>query len=549
MKKISLRAFSSLIAAFAAVALFFTTGAYASDVIYSEDDVYHLEWFDYDELPPCSSEEGHDFGEWRVTEQATCVSQGERISSCVKCGLTVGEYTDEDPSNHEGPENVWNDYPAGCDYTGYTGDVYCSACWNLIRRGETIPAKGHSFGAWTVVYQATYWDTGEKKRTCSVCGYSEYETIPVLIPDKDELIKSYALPAKLGSTIRVDNNLNEIYFVPQNFELDEFYDVLYANIRELEFSVSAPNLIFDTYMVSGAKVKVYRWEFPDIYREYTVKIKGDTAGTGKTTASDARQALRLAVGLDKASYNKYLRTLDVNGDGKITADDARTLLRVSVRLELLGQDIGSGAIRFYSQKNIPLKYSTLADEINNAKLNPKSVVEVKHIRKTDDMWWNVTITNKDKYTIEDMLGKLPATATNMEKIYSIYKYIQNEFEYARGYDLYAQISSLTPLDAVVHKHLAQCLQYNGAMAEVLAYMGYDVKIVEGMRGQGNYESDTVSSMWNHYWTELYLNGKTYLIEVGQPKDNWSGAFMVLYKDSDGRYLYYNTKKDGYSFLK
>ena len=52
----------------------------------------------------------------------------------------------------------------------------CSGCGESYT--ETIPAKGHSFGDWEVVKEASYETTGLKKRKCSVCGHEEEETIP-----------------------------------------------------------------------------------------------------------------------------------------------------------------------------------------------------------------------------------------------------------------------------------------------------------------------------------------------------------------------------------
>ena len=210
-------------------------------------------------------------------------------------------------------------------------------------------------------------------------------------------------------------------------------------------------------------------------------------------------------------------------------------------------------VTYYPERSIPLRYDTLAEELNNAVLTPKDTVEVKHLRDTVDMYWDVEITDQDKADIESLFAALPKNATNLEKIYAAYRYIQMNFSYARGWELYSQIWDKTPVDAVFNYHLAQCLQYNGAMAEVLAYMGYDVMIVESMRGMAFDENGVSWDYWNHYWMELYLNGETYLIEVGQPEDNWYGSFMVFYADSFNpysttRYLYYNADKEGYCAL-
>ena len=59
----------------------------------------------------------------------------------------------------------------------------------------------------------------------------------------------------------------------------------------------------------------------------------DVDGNGLVEAADARQALRLSVGLDFDTDPKYVHAADVNGDGQIGADDARTILRLAVQLE------------------------------------------------------------------------------------------------------------------------------------------------------------------------------------------------------------------------
>ena len=54
-------------------------------------------------------------------------------------------------------------------------------------------------------------------------------------------------------------------------------------------------------------------------------------------------------------------------------------------------------------------------------------------------------------------------------------------------------------------HSGQCNDYNGAVCEMLNYLGYDARLIIGYYGrQGN----------QHYWTEVTLGGKVYVIECG-----------------------------------
>ncbi len=149
----------------------------------------------------CSS---HSFGEWTVETQATCSACGIRTRSCSECGYTETEYTDASDSH---TEEVRNDVSATCTQDGYTGDVYCSVCGELLENGTVIPALDHSYGEWTklddsqhqrvcandenhVEKSAHSWDGGAVTKTascseegiltytCSVCHAEKTEIIP-----------------------------------------------------------------------------------------------------------------------------------------------------------------------------------------------------------------------------------------------------------------------------------------------------------------------------------------------------------------------------------
>ena len=64
-------------------------------------------------------------------------------------------------------------------------------------------------------------------------------------------------------------------------------------------------------------------------------LPGDVDNSGHIDSSDARTALRAAVGLEEYSESsKEFIVLDINSDGEITADDARLILRISVGLPI-----------------------------------------------------------------------------------------------------------------------------------------------------------------------------------------------------------------------
>lgn len=77
--------------------------------------------------------------------------------------------------------NVKVEFEHTCDYQTNTKEATCTEkglitktckiCDNVVT--EEIPAKGHSWGEWTVTKAATAKEGGEEQRKCSVCGATE----------------------------------------------------------------------------------------------------------------------------------------------------------------------------------------------------------------------------------------------------------------------------------------------------------------------------------------------------------------------------------------
>lgn len=83
----------------------------------------------------------HTFGSWRVVTEAKCGESGKRVRSC-ECGY----------------EEV-----------------------------QILPALKHSWGEWSVLTPATHETTGEQRHTCSACGATESQIIPVkVLTDADK---------------------------------------------------------------------------------------------------------------------------------------------------------------------------------------------------------------------------------------------------------------------------------------------------------------------------------------------------------------------------
>ena len=75
---------------------------------------------------------------------------------------------------------VNNAVEATCVTAGFSGDQVCRVCGKTVKAGETIPAKGHSWGDWIETTPATEDKEGVETRTCVTCGEKQTRSIPML---------------------------------------------------------------------------------------------------------------------------------------------------------------------------------------------------------------------------------------------------------------------------------------------------------------------------------------------------------------------------------
>ena len=117
-------------------------------------------------------EHTHSFSAWTVTKEATCTEEGEETRSC-SCGETQTRKTEKKAHELNHVENK-----STCKIKGVSYDI-CADCGETFNYA-VLPLTSHTFGEWKVTKEATVFETGEKVRTCSVCGFEESEKIEKL---------------------------------------------------------------------------------------------------------------------------------------------------------------------------------------------------------------------------------------------------------------------------------------------------------------------------------------------------------------------------------
>lgn len=73
---------------------------------------------------------------------------------------------------------IKNAKAATCTEAGYTGDICCSGCGEILEPGEEIPKLAHNYDAGTVIKAAQVAIDGTMRYTCQTCGATEDKTIP-----------------------------------------------------------------------------------------------------------------------------------------------------------------------------------------------------------------------------------------------------------------------------------------------------------------------------------------------------------------------------------
>ncbi len=213
----------------------------------------------------CEDDE-HDFGKWVVFKSPTCTRYGEKYRSCLICGET--EYAYVQPLDHTFGE--WEIIREGTDHSaevrrhtclvcgavfqesidpegtlrlGASGEAVLAMQELLVQQGyldsgyadryfgantrraleqfqkdkglesdgvawpQTLEKLQHRFGEWVTEKEASYPETGVRKRVCEECGYTETEEIGKEIRPgtcSQDVRRVQAQLLKLGYTVRID---------------------------------------------------------------------------------------------------------------------------------------------------------------------------------------------------------------------------------------------------------------------------------------------------------------------------------------------------------
>ncbi len=270
---------------------------------------------------------------------------------------------------------------------------------------------------------------------------------------------------------------------------------------------------------------------------------GDVNGDGVVDSSDASAVLAYysvaSTGKQSDWDDERISAGDADGDGKTDSSDASYILAYYSYLSTLASDADILPIReFISDINAdkaspaesPDKNYVLAPEgldpgepgtiqyiVNTAELQSHDEIPLYNIKGDNANGGkpmfvrNYTVTENDKKILNDFAREhFTDDMTNYDRLKYTWEWLHFNITYAngsQGWNTYDRISNLTFVQACFEEKLGQCIQYNGAFAEMMAYMGYDVYMLEKWNG-ANFTNQ-------HFISEVNINGLGYSTEVGE----------------------------------
>lgn len=281
-------------------------------------------------------------------------------------------------------------------------------------------------------------------------------------------------------------------------------------------------------------------------------VVGDANGDYTVDADDASQILKHYAAVSSGKTDNWTENLeancDIDSDGAVDAADASHVLGYYAYTSILPEDGEYMQIRTYT-KLTGMNY-VLAPEgldpgtpgsikyiVNTAERNPHNQIPLYNIKednaKGGDPYFvrNYTVTPEDKVIMEEFAkGHFTETMTNYDRLEYTWRWLHENITYADGVNgrpTYAEIWNDSFVEACFVKKAGQCIQYNGAFAMMMAYMGYDSYLLEQWNRPGV----------QHFATEAVINGTHYSTEVGEksydspPNYYW----MWLFDESKARF--------------
>lgn len=258
--------------------------------------------------------EKEKFDEADLTDE-TDINSGYFHLMTIKYSLRYGRYSDMTDFSFSGRAYI-NSIPVS--------SFGCEVIYDLPAEEETTAPEEettvheHSYKRNTVK-EATSFEEGTDELICTSCGEKEIIATPRL--------PVIAVRPEAADSVKITENGD--IFVLSGCSSKKLLENIPENAELLD---KDGNSVKNDCPVTTGMTVILKDTEKNILDEKVIVVPGDVDCDGKISATDARSALRHAVGLDNMEVFQE-RAADIEADSDIKATDARIILRASVGLE------------------------------------------------------------------------------------------------------------------------------------------------------------------------------------------------------------------------
>ena len=271
-----------------------------------------------------SEKANHTVGAGEVTKEPTEEEDGEKTFICTVCGYRKTESIPALEHTHKFDNNVWEKdetnhwHPATCGHTDQKGSM-----------------EAHVWNDGEVTKPADYGVVGEKKFTCTKCGYEKTETIDAL-----------------------DAKDNEIKLV-EGKTLGKEYDGEVVSITKGDFVIEGNRTPAFMFKAKGADDNTYAATAPKKAGEYTVKISVEGTAEWKAATKTLDFAITpMKIGVDWES--EYNNSNILTGEPAELRDGDEAMITVTMESANVGAKVKSFEITGKDAAN----YSLAREDVN-----------------------------------------------------------------------------------------------------------------------------------------------------------------------------------------
>ena len=232
--------------------------------------------------------------------------------------------------------------------------------------------------------------------------------------------------------------------------------------------------------------------------------------------------------MPKDCYNDYVQLKKITNNSTTSYTKSNLSGSKNYHFKMRAYKTINGKVVYSSWTGIQCKINTVS-RLNAATKKSHSTYKIYNVQGKKTKTSTHTLTAEEKKILKNFASK------HFKKDWSAAKKIEYTADWIRKNLKYGRIPTGSHSKNIFVYKEGQCSDYNGALVEMMVYLGYDANLVMGNRNGGG----------QHFWGEIKIDGVTYLLEVGEkvydsPQWNYKWQFMCLkYSEADGGY-----KKNG-----